>query len=110
VLIHPWLDSAYNPSTVNPSFIPHPSSFRLSAFPNPFNPATRLSFDLPQAGMVSLTVYDLLGRRVAVLLNERMTAGSHEIEWQADAFSSGMYFAVLRFGEQRAVQKMLLMK
>ncbi len=62
----------------------HPSTFILSAYPNPFNPQTTLQFTLPRAGRVSLTVYDLLGREVATLLDAPRTAGTHRVTFDGN--------------------------
>ncbi|TAK67373.1 MAG: T9SS type A sorting domain-containing protein [Bacteroidetes bacterium] len=71
-----------------------PTEFALhQAFPNPFNPTTSIVFDLPQDALVTLKVFDALGREVAVLLeNQPRAAGSHEVVFSADNFASGLYF------------------
>ena len=80
------------------------------AFPNPFNPATTLALDLPQSARVSLRIFDLMGREVAVLADGKMSAGHHELNWKAAGFGSGTYFAVLESSGTRAIQKLLLLK
>ncbi len=87
-----------------------PSSFTLSAFPNPFNPSTTITFDLPQTQPVTLTVFDLLGRKVAALLNGPQTAGTHTVRFDGAALPSGLYFARLASGQFTASQKLLLLK
>ncbi|MCP4547343.1 MAG: T9SS type A sorting domain-containing protein [bacterium] len=62
------------------------------AFPNPFNPKTNISFSLSEAGMVNMSVYDLNGRLVDVLVSDQMSAGNHEITWNATDVASGVYF------------------
>ena len=62
----------------------------------PFNPATQLAFDLPQAAQVELSVFDLLGRRIAVLAQGEYAAGTHTLRLDASAWASGTYFAVLQ--------------
>ena len=84
-------------------------------YPNPFNPATRVAFDLPAAARVSLTVFDVKGSRVATVLDERRSAGHHTVAWNGrdDAgrqVSSGVYFYQLRAGDFRATRRMLLMR
>ena len=64
-----------------------------SNYPNPFNPETVLPVALPEEAHVSLIVYDVLGRRVAVLQDGRLPAGRHKIRWRADHLPSGVYFA-----------------
>lgn len=70
-----------------------PRDFTLSQnFSNPFNPSTEISFQLPFAAHLSLSVYDLLGREIAVLISEEKPAGNHAVTWNADRVASGMYF------------------
>jgi uncharacterized protein (DUF2141 family) len=88
-----------------------PFSFLLKQnFPNPFNPATTIDFTLANAGNVSLTVHDLLGRKVAVLLDGHKDAGSHQVRWDASAFPTGVYFCRLHAGSSNAVKTMVLTK
>lgn len=62
-------------------------------FPNPFNPATTMQYDLPSAANVSLVVFDILGRRVVELVNGMKPEGYHSVTWDASGVSSGVYFA-----------------
>jgi hypothetical protein len=87
-----------------------PSSFILSAYPNPFNPATRLSFTLPRAGHVTLTIYDLTGRAVTTLADEVMTAGNHDMTFDGSHLASGLYIAALKAGTQHTAQKIVLLR
>jgi len=88
-----------------------PSSVHLTQnYPNPFNPDTRIAFDLTQASWVKLTVFDLLGRSVATLVDDRLGAGHYEVEWSAADHPSGVYFYRLTAGDVREVKKMLLLK
>jgi hypothetical protein len=88
-----------------------PNSFALSQnYPNPFNPSTRISFSIPQAGEVTLKVYDMLGREVATLVNGAMAAGTHYATFDASGLSSGIYLYELRSGSTRITNKMTLMK
>jgi len=79
-------------------------------FPNPFNPSTQIQFDLSRAGDVDLTVYNILGQKVVTLVNQRMTAGTHQIQFDASRLSSGLYLGVLRTGSQMQTIKMNLIK
>ena len=79
-------------------------------YPNPFNPTTTLAFELPIPGAVRLEVYDLIGRRVAVLVNENLTAGSHSISWDASSLSSGVYLARLVTADGVYTRKLTLIK
>jgi hypothetical protein len=61
-------------------------------YPNPFNPNTTIKYELPRSSVVKLSVYDLLGREVSLLVNERRDAGFHEVKFDASGLSSGVYF------------------
>lgn len=88
-----------------------PTTFALhAAYPNPFNPRTSVSFDLPVAAKVTLEIYDLSGRRVAVLINRPMFSGVHQVEWNAASFASGIYLLRMEADQFQAVQKLVLMK
>ena len=70
-----------------------PVSFKLSQnYPNPFNPTTKISYALPKSGLVTLRVYDILGREVALLINEVKSAGNYSVDFSASNFTSGVYF------------------
>ncbi|MCB2198641.1 T9SS type A sorting domain-containing protein [bacterium] len=81
----------------------------LLAWPNPFNASTRIAYDLPRAGRVNLAVYDLLGRRVALLDEGLRGAGRHEVSWEADA-ASGTYIVRLQSESFDQAQKVLLVR
>lgn len=86
-------------------------SFRLDQnYPNPFNPTTSIEFQIPSANYVTLKVFDMLGREVATLVNERKEAGSHSVSLDAGRLSSGMYFYRLAAGSLVDVKKLLLIK
>jgi len=88
-----------------------PSEFSLSQnYPNPFNPTTKISFSLKHSGLSTLKVYDLLGREIASLVNEYLTAGNYTIEWSGSNLSSGVYFYQIRSGDFVATKKMILQK
>jgi len=87
-----------------------PGEFFLSVVPNPFNPSTTISFDLPHTQPVKLVVYDLLGREVAVLADKPFDAGSHQLTFDGSALPSGLYFAHIQTDEFTATQKLLLLK
>jgi len=88
-----------------------PYSFGLAQnYPNPFNPVTSISFSLPAKEFVTITVYDILGNEVEVLVNEFMNSGSHNISWDASRFASGVYFYRVNAGEFTETKKMVLIK
>ncbi|MBT6129216.1 MAG: T9SS type A sorting domain-containing protein [Candidatus Marinimicrobia bacterium] len=80
------------------------------AFPNPFNPRTTISFTTSFAGKVHLDIYDINGRIVAELQNEIVSAGTHQMQWDASSLSSGVYFIRLRTKGNHAIQKVMLLK
>jgi minor extracellular serine protease Vpr len=90
-----------------------PKNFSLEQnYPNPFNPSTQIRYTLPQnfKGTVSLTVFDVLGKKVATLVNEQKTEGTFAASWNAASSASGVYFCILRAGSFFDVKKMILMK
>jgi hypothetical protein len=82
----------------------------LPAYPNPFNPETTLSFELPEASVVTLEVFDVLGRRVQTLANEPFAAGTHAITLDASSLSSGLYLVRMQAGNFVASQQVSLIK
>lgn len=86
------------------------SYFNAKNFPNPFNPSTTISFVLPQATYVSLTVYDRLGREVIVLIDQNLDQGEQSVEFNASEYPSGIYFYRIKTPEKTEVRKMLLTK
>ncbi len=88
-----------------------PSNYLLSQnFPNPFNPYTTIKFDVPVAGLIKLSVYDILGREIEVLANENLTAGSYSVNWNASNYPSGIYFYRMETREFSETKKMILIK
>jgi hypothetical protein len=79
-------------------------------FPNPFNPSTTIRYQLPQDGMVTLKVYDILGSEVATLVNEQKSAGRYEVNFDASRFASGVYIYKITSGSYVSSKKMLLVK
>jgi len=79
-------------------------------YPNPFNPSTQISFVLPQAQQVELTVYDINGRVISKLLNQQMAAGSHSVSFDASSLSSGIYLYRLNANGISFTRKMTLTK
>lgn len=79
-------------------------------YPNPFNPTTTLAFELPVPGQVRLEIYDMIGRRVALLVNDNLPAGSYKHVWDATRLSSGVYFARLITSDGIYTRKLTLIK
>ena len=93
-----------------------PVQYNLSQnYPNPFNPSTRISFDLIESGHSTMIIYNLLGKRINILINRTMDAGHHRVEWNGldmsgQPVSSGVYFYELRSEKYIARKKMLLLR
>ncbi|MBT8398968.1 MAG: DUF4397 domain-containing protein [Rhodothermia bacterium] len=88
-----------------------PADFALlDAYPNPFNPTTTISFELPTAAEVLLQVFDVLGKQVRVLESGSLPAGRHEVTFDADGLSSGIYMFRLESGDFLAAKTVVLMK
>lgn len=88
-----------------------PAAYMLEQnYPNPFNPMTKLKFQLPKPGFVKLIVYDMLGREVAVLVNEQLNPGTFEVDWNALNYPSGVYFYKLETEGFTETKKMILTK
>lgn len=90
---------------------PLPNSFQLEQnYPNPFNPATTIKFSLPESTPVTLTIYNLIGQKVATLVNQKMYPGIHGVTWKAKEAPSGIYFYKIVAGDYVKVRKMTLLK
>jgi hypothetical protein len=88
-----------------------PDNFLLfQNFPNPFNPSTIIRYQIPDAGFVTLKVYDVLGYEVTTLVNEFKPAGSYELDFDGSNYASGVYFYKIRAEQFSAVKKMILIK
>jgi photosystem II stability/assembly factor-like uncharacterized protein len=88
-----------------------PDKFELHQnFPNPFNPSTKIKFDIPKQSLTKIKVFDILGREAATLVNEDLKAGKYEVEFNAGNYSSGVYFYKIEAGNYKEVKKMILVK
>ncbi len=100
----PWVNGVKSDRSI-------PDMFMLKQnYPNPFNPLTTISFTLNRADFTTLTLYDLLGNRIATEVNRFMEAGSHSVTIDASLLPSGVYFYELRQGAMHDMKKMILMK
>ena len=100
----------FNQLTTDERPILPPSSFRLSAYPNPFNSSTQIVFELPHADNAELAVFDLAGRRVETLYSGRLEAGRHEFSLNVRDWPSGIYFYRLQTPSQQLTRKIILLK
>jgi hypothetical protein len=88
-----------------------PKDFSLEQnYPNPFNPFTRFGFRIADFGLVSISVYDALGRKIQTLVNSQLKPGTYEAMWNASEYPSGVYFYSLSSGEFKETRKMMLIK
>ncbi|MCF7810325.1 T9SS type A sorting domain-containing protein [bacterium] len=112
----------YNPDAP-PEHVAEPTNFESipetfilhDAYPNPFNPSTTISYQLEDAGMVSLTVFDINGRLIKSLVSERQTSGAYTVEWKGNnnsgqTVTAGLYFYHLSVDNGSQTRKMLLLK
>jgi hypothetical protein len=79
-------------------------------YPNPFNAATKIGYVLAEPGLVKLSIFNLLGKEIATLVNERQQSGSYEVFWNAKGFPSGTYFCRLEVGTFKTTRKLVLVK
>ena len=88
-----------------------PTQFLLSQnYPNPFNPTTSIKYSIPKSGLVTLKVYDILGRQVAELVNKQQEAGSYNVSFDASKLTSGVYLYKIESGSFVSTKKMMLVK
>lgn len=88
-----------------------PETYTLSQnYPNPFNPSTKISFSIPKQGLVSLKIYDVLGKEVMTLVNEQKTSGNYEVDFNGINLASGAYFYRLESSEFVDIKRMILIK
>lgn len=105
------LGGAPDKIVVNPGNQIAPSEFSLQQnYPNPFNPSTKISYSIKEEGLVTLKVYDVLGKEVATLVNENKPEGNYEVDFNASELPSGMYIYSIQSNEFNSSKKMLLMK
>lgn len=88
-----------------------PENYRLAQnFPNPFNPSTSIRFSIPEAGLVTLKVYSLLGEEVTTLVDEFMNSGNYDVQFDASKLTTGIYFYTISVNNFSATKKMVLTK
>lgn len=117
-IVHITTDNGISWNTLDPinltnveDEIGSPNNFTLNQnYPNPFNPSTTITFSIPSKQFVTLKVFDILGIEIASLINEELTAGSYNKNWNPSNISSGVYFYQLKAGNFSQTKKMILTK
>jgi len=105
------IESSYFVNDIQENAVKTPSSYELKQnYPNPFNPKTIINYQLRITNDVDLSIYDLLGQKVATLVNEQQKGGYHQVEWDASGFASGIYYYKITTGEFQDVKKMILLR
>ena len=79
-------------------------------YPNPFNPSTKINYSIPESGIVTIKIYDILGKEIQTLVNEFKQAGSYEAEFYGKDLPSGVYFVRMESGDFRDIKRMVLIK
>jgi hypothetical protein len=98
--------------TVNINYLPPlPEYYYLGQnYPNPFNPTTQINYELPVSGLVTLKVFDILGREISILVNEEKSAGTYQVNFSSNGLSSGIYFYTLTSHNYSKTKKMVLLR
>lgn len=107
-----FFDSVMIPTSVEPSMLnSKPEDFFLYPnYPNPFNPTTKIKYQIPKVSFVTLKIYDVLGNELVTIVNEEKSAGNYEIELDGSGFTSGIYIYQLRANNYLEAKKMVLIK
>ena len=88
-----------------------PTDFCMNQnYPNPFNPSTTIAYQIPKEGIVTLKVYDVLGREVTTLVNENKVVGKYSVEFSSNQLASGTYFYRLTSADFTEIRKMILLR
>ncbi len=106
-----WILSISSITSVTDKVVNTPNSFNLfQNYPNPFNPTTTIQYDIPKSAYLTLKVYNITGQVVATLVNERKSAGSYSVNFNASGLTSGIYFYRIQAGSFVQTKKMILLK
>ena len=84
--------------------------FMSPAYPNPFNPVTNIQITIPELSDVNVSVYNIQGQLIETLINENLHAGNHQIIWNGNSYSSGVYFVIMKSANFFQVEKLMLIK
>ncbi|HEX9652437.1 MAG TPA: T9SS type A sorting domain-containing protein, partial [bacterium] len=115
-VVHDWIQALQDPTSVADHHSTLPTEFKLDlAFPNPFNPATTITFEVPRAERVSVTIFNITGQQVKEIVNDHFGVGRHSVTWQGEdesgrTVASGVYIYAISAGSFQQSQKILLLK
>lgn len=105
-----WIGNLWNPTAVEQEGQVVKDYSLSQNYPNPFNPSTQIKFSIKESGLVSLKIYDMLGREVAIIVNKELSTGSYTYSFDASGLASGIYFYRLESGSFIQTNKMMLLK
>jgi len=108
--IYTWIGNLWEPTGINDLELTADSYILAQNYPNPFNPSTTIKYAIEKPGLVTLKVYDVLGKEVASLVNQDQAAGVYSVKFDASLLSSGIYFYKLESGSFTKINKMMLVK
>ena len=98
-------------SSINSKLSFVPNSFKIhSVYPNPFNPQTTIGLSIPESGHLEVLIFNILGQKVQTLANKNFEAGKYDFSWNANSFSSGIYFVKANMNNESKIQKIMLVK
>ena len=100
----------FNPTAVEEYIETIPTQYSLNAYPNPFNPTTKIEFSIPKAGKYTIKVYNTLGQEVSLLVDHELVAGIHSVTFDASGLASGIYICKLSGNNVSLSKKIVLMK
>jgi hypothetical protein len=108
---HFWTDSSAAPNFIKPMDQKIPNKFSMSQnYPNPFNPKTIINYELPIMNYVDISIYNVLGQKVATLVDRKQKAGFYTVEWDASGMASGIYYYRLVAGEYMNTKKLVFLR
>lgn len=108
--IYTWIGNLWEPTDIDDLELTADSYILTQNYPNPFNPSTTIKYAIEKPGLVTLKVYDVLGKEVASLVNQDQAAGVYSVKFDASLLSSGIYFYKLESGSFTKINKMMLVK
>jgi len=98
-------------TSIDDDLVNHPTDFDIiSNYPNPFNASTTIEYNIAVPGVVTVEIYDMLGRKIDTIFKGMASAGNNSVTWNADNYGSGIYFSRIQTGDISAIRKLVLLK